>query len=376
MAGFVCDICGGQIKMQANKTGVCQNCGMEYDIEAIRAMAGSNISNESTQLVMADKSNAITEQHRKNNDIDREALTIYLGDLRIMESVINKSRERVSELENKKQELKNEYENVKKNSENKKKDKPERKKPNIDKPNSRTEVCICILGIVFFLIAVFFAQVSDEGYNALSAFLFILSLGIFLSIYTSHKKYKNALNKVQFEYDIACDKWSKEVNEYKEKAVKTHKKYMNGTEEIDKNIGDINEDITEMTDDLEKAYSLNIIPKQFRNIEGIFYLYDYIATSDQSLSESLMQANLDAIKNSLATIMKQQAEQVIIQAQQAQDLMAINTKTTYIMQSAMNTASNSAMAAKYSEMIAIDVELMKNMQHKQLNYQRADFWLK
>ena len=40
MANFVCDICGGAIKMQANKTGVCQGCGMEYDIEAIRAMAG------------------------------------------------------------------------------------------------------------------------------------------------------------------------------------------------------------------------------------------------------------------------------------------------------------------------------------------------
>ena len=62
--------------MQANQTGVCQGCGMEYDIEAIRAMAG-----QSAPAVP-------TNTRQGQAEIDRDALLTYLDDLRILETLL------------------------------------------------------------------------------------------------------------------------------------------------------------------------------------------------------------------------------------------------------------------------------------------------
>ena len=67
----------------------------------------------------------------------------------------------------------------------------------------------------------------------------------------------------------------------------------------------LNKEISSTIALLKKACSANIIPLQFRNIEGVYYLYDYLSTSNQSLSEALMQANLEAIKSKLDTRHKQ-----------------------------------------------------------------------
>ncbi len=46
MANIVCDLCGGAIRMQANQTGKCSECGMEYDLDAIRAKMGTPASDD------------------------------------------------------------------------------------------------------------------------------------------------------------------------------------------------------------------------------------------------------------------------------------------------------------------------------------------
>ena len=91
MAGFTCQICGGSIKMQANQTGVCQGCGMEYDIEAIRAMVGAQTSAPAVPApaptVPPMKAPETTE-----DEIDRDALLAYLDDVRTLETVLLKSK--------------------------------------------------------------------------------------------------------------------------------------------------------------------------------------------------------------------------------------------------------------------------------------------
>lgn len=45
----------------------------------------------------------------------------------------------------------------------------------------------------------------------------------------------------------------------------------------------IDDEITELNEALQNAYSTNIIPLQFRNIRGVYHLYDYLSTSNQTL---------------------------------------------------------------------------------------------
>ena len=93
MPSIKCDICGGKIIMQANKTGVCQDCGMEYDIEAIRTMLGQKSAINSQKNAVPLKNN--------QDEIDRETLLIYLNDIRIMETIIAKGDSTIIKCKNK-----------------------------------------------------------------------------------------------------------------------------------------------------------------------------------------------------------------------------------------------------------------------------------
>ena len=56
-------------------------------------------------------------------------------------------------------------------------------------------------------------------------------------------------------------------------------------QEIQKLQGEINESISKLKEVntlLPEIYSINIIPRQYRNVNGICYLYDYMSTSQQS----------------------------------------------------------------------------------------------
>ena len=124
---------------------------------------------------------------------------------------------------------------------------------------------------------------------------------------------------------------------------------------------------------LQEAYSANIIPLQFRNIQGIYYLYDYMSTSNQSLSEALMQCNLEAIKQKLDRVINLQGEMIVQQAQQSAALYEQNQQ---ILETAQATMNNTAVAAKYAQISATNSAISLKLQSKELAYQKADYWLK
>ncbi len=111
MANFVCDICGGAIKMQANRTGVCQGCGMEYDIEAIRAMVGQANNAVPTQTAPTVSAPA---QAANDNELDRDALLIYLSDLRVFETILNENKGTILKINEKRAKKQSEIEFFKK----------------------------------------------------------------------------------------------------------------------------------------------------------------------------------------------------------------------------------------------------------------------
>lgn len=89
------------------------------------------------------------------------------------------------------------------------------------------------------------------------------------------------------------------------------------------------------------AYSINIIPKQYRDIYAAFYLYDYLSTSAASLETALLHYNLEELKARLNEVIRQQSEMLLEMAIQSAHLADIRTNTE-------NAAARRIYRAKYS----------------------------
>lgn len=108
---------------------------------------------------------------------------------------------------------------------------------------------------------------------------------------------------------------------------------------------------------LRKAYSINVIPAPFRNnIYAIYYLYDFIRTSNQSLATALLHYDLNEIKTKLDKVIAQQQEFIIQQSimiAQNQQMMEQNQRH---LKSLASIESNTAQAAQYSAIAASNAE--------------------
>ncbi len=201
------------------------------------------------------------------------------------------------------------------------------------------------------------------------ALMFLISfIGFFVGLGTDKKdkqKYNDEMRK--YSHDLHEYENHKEVHIKKVQKMKTECQKFRS--EANKHKLALDNESTELTSMLQKAYDANIIPKQFRNIQGVYYLYDYLSTSHQSLSEALMQCNLEAIKQKLDKMIQLQSEQIIQQA-------ITNAKLDQVYEVAEATMNNTALAAKYSAIAAVNSEITKRLASKQLAYQAADFWLK
>ena len=107
---------------------------------------------------------------------------------------------------------------------------------------------------------------------------------------------------------------------------------------------------------LQKAYNINIIPQQFRNIHAIWFIYDYYSTSTETLSSAFLNCNLEKIKQKLDTIIEQQKEIIINQ----RILVAQNSKMIELNQQTLhrlaNIEQNTERAAQYAEIASNNAE--------------------
>ena len=438
MAGFKCDICGGDIKMQANKTGVCQTCGMQYDLEAIRAMLGQQsapvqpvpqpaAAPKTTTTMMNDLSeiapiNSLTNSRSSFNskdtkdEIDRETLLSYLGDIRVMETILKESQ-------NSKEQIERDLEDWDKSKQSyitpfyssppREPIKPYQSKTNYNPdskvfyfPYSKFKIVGAILmSLLFLLFIIIFAKGLGGFFVFLLVCCFLFSVGLTIYLINYNMEAKRNHDIVMNENERKEQKYKEELEEHKEKMIEYRKKHSaeeleyrerrkvyeeerkQHEEEKDKLIGTIQIEDSEIKAMLEKAYSANIIPQQFRNIEGVYYLYDYLSTSNQSLSEALMQANLEAIKQKMDNMIKLQSAQIIQQAQmnakldiQNKKLVSMqaqtNAKLDAIIDISEATMNNTAVAAKYAQIAAVNSELNVKLAAESLAYQKAAFWLK
>lgn len=393
MPNFTCDICGGAIKMQANKTGICQNCGMEYDIEAIRAMVGSQTS------APAPKSSASPAEIANQNsgqEISRDALLNYLKNVRTAETIIYNNNRAISKLQSESERLA-ELVQIEE-----KKDIPFisisydfDKRCEKEKLNYKKGKKLMIQLLISFLILAYSSSIllhfskvffGSELFWVFVCLISVTYVDILLLKLWSHggvmtkSKLEKKLQKIQEEKEIQDRRIEEHdrLSNIKRKKVEEAElnQYDFDRKKEKEYIPQIEEENQEMSKLLKKAYSANIIPLQFRNIEGVYYLYDYLSTSNQTLSEALMQANLEAIKQRIDSMLKLQSIQIIQQQQTNKELQALQESNKHIMLLAEQTANNTAIAAKYAAISAANTEIIKVLSQKQLAYQKAEFWLK
>lgn len=124
-----------------------------------------------------------------------------------------------------------------------------------------------------------------------------------------------------------------------------------------KAIDGIKSELARLEEILEKAYSINIIPGAFRkNIYAIYYLYDFIKTSNESLATALLHFDLNEIKSKLDIIIEQQQEIIIQQATLvAQNQQMIN-QNRMTLEQLSRIESNTARAAQYAEIASNNAE--------------------
>lgn len=178
------------------------------------------------------------------------------------------------------------------------------------KYNSNNSIALLISivsGITFFFVMERCLDNHGLLYGLLSILCFLVmffSIFLFLS---------NLIKLIKQSISIKSTK--KKIEEAKTNIDRLIKKRDDERPQINILIQGIDNDLTVVKQKLETAFSINIIPIPFRTPEGVFYLYDYLSSSDQSLSEALVQANLDSIKNQMQSVIENQSQSIVLQAQ-------------------------------------------------------------
>lgn len=107
---------------------------------------------------------------------------------------------------------------------------------------------------------------------------------------------------------------------------------------------------------LQRAYQVNIIPLQFRNLYAIYYLHEFIGTSRESLSTALLHCDLNEIKTKLDKIIAQQREIIIQQAIIASQNKQLLQQHKLQLERLSSIESNTSHAEQYAEIAAVNAE--------------------
>lgn len=175
----------------------------------------------------------------------------------------------------------------------------------------------------------------------LSGLMAFLIIGTILIVggYIIYKLYGAANEKQNYVYRKKQDEIRVE-NELKEKSA------------LEEFSNELDEEINKTDKLLNEAYSVNLIPSKYRNVYAAYFLYDYISTSTATLSEALLHCDLDTIIEKLKTVIEQQSEMIMELAAANAKNEAIIQQNEQMLQHAIQTENNTALAAQYSQIAA------------------------
>lgn len=308
--------------------------------------------------------------------ISRDAMLIYLKDLRTLETIVNESTGKKNQLISKRDELKPKVITIE-----------EPPKPTLpDKPHAgfKVGILIGILLLIRGVLALFSGSVLDTEAVFVLAVCFFIPGSILLAVFIPLQiKQNRSYEEEMRSYNYQVEEYEKRMKEYEQRSRQIRIENADRRNEVEqqkqemtKASDEIQEDIDTYRKMLEEAYRADIIPLQFRSIEGIYYLYDFLSTSQLTLTDALMHADLQAIKDKLDAVIQLQKENIIQQAETNARLEDIQRSNQDILETARSTENNTAVAAQYARIAAVNSQMSVKLQSKQLAYQRADFWLK
>lgn len=300
----------------------CHNCGNEISTE-LKFCTYCGAENKNFSQTQVQQVNSYGNIRKTDGEIDRNVLINYLGNLRTLELANSKLREEKNKMERQANVL---------------------GMDNYRKPLVTNYLLfwfiymVCFCGTPYMIGNIM--KYSKTLYSFGNALCFIsIILGviwtiryIFLYIKDS-QKYNNCI-----------------INENEQK---------NGILQV---LPYVNNDLRQNNTLLDKAYSLNIIPAKYRNIYAIYFLYEYMTTSNATLSEALYQCVLDEISRKLDNVIRQQREAIILSARQNALNEQIVRQNDEILRHAIAIEKNTELSTKYSHIAAINSETVAQIQ--------------
>ncbi len=110
------------------------------------------------------------------------------------------------------------------------------------------------------------------------------------------------------------------------------------------------ERLKELNTVLSTSYAINIIPQQFRNIDGICYLYDYLSTSRESFQSALVNFNMNKMNLNMQKMAGIQSEMLIQQYITNARILDLKKQNKDMLNKLQAIEENTEIAAKYSAM--------------------------
>ncbi len=147
----------------------------------------------------------------------------------------------------------------------------------------------------------------------------------------------------------ARDKFELYFQSFKTEAPKAYNENLNTINQLSIEENEVKKELDEAKRLLDKAYSVNIIPDNFRyNIYAVYFLYKFLDTSKESFTTALLQCKLDEITKQLETIIEQQREIIIQQAILASQNTEILKQNQAQLNALASVESNLEKASQYS----------------------------
>lgn len=314
-----------------------------------------------------------------NNQLSHEALTIYLRNLRTLEFIKHQCEESIKKINQKSSYLENNLQSAKNSS-------PRAVSQNPSFPTGElmsfiissiiAGVAIWCVGAFIFWVALFLQICDVTTFDTILKISKIVIFIIVLIIIIIHiVNTINDYNSKKIAYENDQRRFMNEKRNISNNISYYENKLYQFRPEAQRRLDMLNTYLRQIDNMRQRAYSLNIIPQQFRGIYGVTYLYDFISTSDLSLSDAVLNCNLEQIKHKLDAVISKCNDIIYEQQRTNANLREIQRQNNQILAEARNTSRNTALAAQYSEIAAENSAVALELQKKQLAYQEVDFWL-
>lgn len=324
----------------------CSKCGSKVSENAVFCQqCGIRIQNF--------EANRVSTQSSHSGELDREALKIYLGDLLSLECIKAKLEKRISDLDY-------EIANITGNN--------YYQKYPVSGENSYAYIHLFYNGEDYYI-----AYVNDSyGGVYLNQYLnwdpnylcfHWLSVEENLRSLRSSSEWRYAELNIGGFFDNlsrkaeAKDRFYQVYKEFKAKAPMQYKANVGEIERLQKEQDGVAQEFDKAKKLLEQAYAVNIIPDSFRNkLYAIYYLHNFICTSNESLTTALLHCDLDEIKSKLDKIIAQQQTIIIQQAVMTAQNQKLLQQNKMQLEHLARIENNTSRAAQYAEIAANNAE--------------------